>query len=226
MKPKTDENESEVSHLRLKANSIDAELVEWAGSLPKHWMYKQMAFVEEDSGEELKTASSYPGRIDTYQDLSIAGIWNSYRVFRTSMLGVIVRCTAWLTSPQPYQRAPEVLRASQLVSQLVDEICASVPFHLGQSMSKSKNKSPDPTGNLPRETEGYHNCGPRALGGFFLLWPLTTAATCDSTSLRQRDWILGRLSFISENMGVLQADLASKVRMFFLINVSLSDHVS
>ena len=73
--------------------------------------------------------------------------------------------------------------------QLSHDICATVPFFLS---------SPNPT-------NGVNVLPPKAITGNMLIWPLYIAACTGLVSSVMRDWIVGRLSVISEVLGIGQA---------------------
>jgi len=65
-----------------------------------------------------------------------------------------------------------------------------VPYYLGFD--------PDADKRLPRAV-------PKAVSGNLLLWPLYTAGVTDLVSDMMRDWVAGRLRWISNVIGIRQA---------------------
>ena len=84
----------------------------------------------------------------------------------------------------------QVLASNSTLLQLSHEICASVPFFLGYSVKSSDRSSRPP---------------PKAVSGNLLLWPLYIAACTGIVSNMMRVWVAGRLSMISDVMGIRQA---------------------
>ena len=52
----------------------------------------------------------------------------------------------------------------------------------------------------------------KGLAGYFLAWPLTNVASQDYTTDEQREWVVGRLRYISETMGVRYAGFLSGIK--------------
>lgn len=76
------------------------------------------------------------------------------------------------------------------LSVLYDGICASVPYLLGEI---------DQQGRLQQSRHG------KAVGGYFLLWPLRLLLFRGPTDEAQRAWIKKQLTYIRANMGIQQA---------------------
>lgn len=86
--------------------------------------------------------------------------------------------------------------ATATVHTLSHDICASVPFFL--SSSESKSGSPSASGSSPQSP-------PKSVCGNLLLWPLYTAACTWLVSDAMRAWVASQLSNIAETMGIRQA---------------------
>jgi hypothetical protein len=78
---------------------------------------------------------------------------------------------------------------------MVDEICASVPFHLGLT-TKVGNKSYMNMVNSQEDQTTQH------FGGYFLLWPLYLARSARIISNEQRRWMTARVLNIARHLGV------------------------
>ena len=81
---------------------------------------------------------------------------------------------------------------------MVSDICASVPFMLGDIDS----------GGWPKPEEKRV-----ALGGYLLIWPLQVARWSVDQGSEEETWIIEKLNFIAQKMGIRSArSLALKAR--------------
>lgn len=86
---------------------------------------------------------------------------------------------------------------------MVTDIIASVPFLLGWRVDEHGHLK---AGDLSGFSSGQDNItSSKALGGFFLTWPLFCAVCSDYATDSQRQWIKGRMNLISDVMGMNQA---------------------
>jgi hypothetical protein len=84
---------------------------------------------------------------------------------------------------------------------LVDQICASVPFLLSRDLTKMK--LPVPGHGITQISENTAHSG-----RFSLIWPLHVASSCPSISEAQRRWMRGHLEAMAEK-GEAQARIVS-----------------
>ena len=81
--------------------------------------------------EDWANAFFWPGPIEAYSDLFAASFINLCRISRLSCQHIIISCYTWLGQNTGDAVALErSLRSGSKAQQLIDEICASVPFHL------------------------------------------------------------------------------------------------
>ena len=117
------------------------------------------------------------------------------------------------------------------IRELVDEICASIPYHLryqteaehksGPWRSKQKSlNSSDPVGVLmpshfqrqpARFAEREENDSAESVGGYFLLWPLFVARSALVIPESQQRWIAGRIIHIAERIGLNASVIMAKL---------------
>jgi hypothetical protein len=137
-------------------------------------------------------------------------MWNAYRSSRIFAHAIRIQCIKWLASPAQPESSTEWIQSCQVVQQMVGEICASVPFHLGSQILQGGTKFAGPS--LRGSPCGDdHAQSPKALGGYFILWHLFSSASVDCIPDDQRRWIRGRLRYIGHNMGINQAAVLSSV---------------
>ncbi|CZR57607.1 related to negative acting factor [Phialocephala subalpina] len=208
--PRTPEYFQEVINLMKRAQAMEQEYLEWEVKVPQQWRSQTVAWVDQIPGGDITKAEVCPGKVDMFPDLWTAHLWNSARVARLFISGVIVRCAAWVCSPVDYRTTPEYAQAVRLCGDLVTDMIASVPFFLGWRVGQG--------GNLKNgEFSGFESWGesgpPKAIGGFFVIWALFSISNTDFVSDSQRAWSKGRLMYISETLGLNHAKVLSKFQL-------------
>ena len=114
----------------------------------------------------LATGGVYQDHCDVYSDVIICSTWNSYRISRLKVLAVIVQ----LSSPT----STESLSAIRKIQELADEICASIPFCMGNRSKPAPLYSLEaeyPTIDGRPAVEQHHRTA-AALGGWYLFSPM------------------------------------------------------
>lgn len=205
---RTTSNIEKVLQLVRKAESLDQEYLDWERSLPTPWQAKTVAWIDSIQGD-LTDSMVHPGRVESYSELGIAFTLNVCRSCRLIVWSNILRCIAWLGEPQDYRLTSEYTIASQLCSQLIEDITASIPFFFGW----------EDDGTVPlvaRETNfacGINEKGSsiKGVSGVFVLWPLFVASCSDFATPSQRIFLKGRMKAIYDTTGMDQADHLGKV---------------
>lgn len=195
-----------------RAQALEAEYLEWEAALPDSIRPRTATWV--DNVGDLSKAELYPGKVDMYSDIWIANMWNAARVARLFIAGVIVRCAAWICSPVDYRTTAEFANAGRLSADLMSDVIASIPYHLGWRINENgvlKGGQSD----VSNGEEGFE--APKALGGYFCMWPLFCATNSDFVTDSQRQWAKGRLLYISETLGLNQAKVLSNVSQLFIL---------
>ena len=205
--PHTPENASRVQALLREAYTLQHELFKWELDMPPHLGYKSMAHGVTKSTlreeEDVLQSDVWPaGPVHIYKDVQIASIRNNNRVSQLLCTGVVIDALSYL-SPTTYPSDPRYKAAAYRVQYLVDDIAASVPYHLGYR-AKGVGSS---TMAAPTEETGTKVAGLNATGGYFLIWPLFIAAERVEVPSLQRRWMKGKLKFIAEKFGMAQADV-------------------
>jgi hypothetical protein len=206
---RTPEYFPKVLDLMRRAQSMEEEFHDWESSIPDGWQIKTAAWVGNVTGGDIAKADVCPGRVDMYHDMPIAAMWNHLRVARLFLAGIVVRCAAWVCSPVDYRTTPEYATAVRIGVDMVTDIIASVPFFLGWRVNeKGELKAGDLSGLFSEQADITSS---KALGGFYLMWPLFCAICSDYTTDSQRQWIKGRMNLISDVMGMNQAKTIGSV---------------
>ncbi|KAH8701657.1 hypothetical protein BGW36DRAFT_290522 [Talaromyces proteolyticus] len=142
----------------------------------------------------------YPQWADEYPSLIISQIWNSYRCLRIMVNTCISRCAA-LTRNYSLATSTE-----QICQEMVDNFCASVPFHIGSLSSRHASH--------PGNVQGNTSPSKLAALGAMLLMP----------KLR---WIVGQhLTLRGGQMEWLQLQLSDVLQFYRMHGVRMSDDVA
>ena len=223
-----------VREIFQQSRILDQELMAWRISVPREWETFSVISLDErrqpleDAGSAL--ASTWLGFTASYPDSMIAKVMNQFRMHSIAIQSISIRCTSWIAEhrsakhPAHDLAMPEdvathrdlstQLKARKAIQTLVDGICASVPFHLGelgqnQSVGRERSKKPlqqNPPGEIAQSASGEGSSsmrGPRSpAGGFMLLQPLVVAYSAPGVPADQRRWILGKSLEIANHIGM------------------------
>lgn len=214
------ESLARVQNLAARVQSLDRNIVNWLASIPDEFRFWTVCWVSEDeidpSGRyTYSEAEVFPGRVDVYPDFVTAMAWNIGRVARLILASLNVRLTAWLCSPADYRTTLEYEVARRICGDIISDIIASVPYHLGWKMNGRTLSN--------RRLSGFA-CGEegtcKALPALFLLWSLTCVKNHDFCTEDQRDWAKGRLRFIASDVGLKYANIVNQVSSHFSLVVA------
>lgn len=125
----------------------------------------------------------------------VAAVINTYRKTRLMLLEILCRMARQLN------RREVLLGFEQQSSCLIEDILASIPYHLAS----------DPQAYLTFIAAGTPPPIGRPVGGLLLLHPLYVLATCQSLSSSVKSYVLNVLAWIGEHMGIGQATMMAKV---------------
>ncbi|KOS18148.1 Uncharacterized protein ESCO_002595 [Escovopsis weberi] len=207
--PRNKDSIEAMKDLIKQAQAVDRRCLAWAESLPSHFRYNAVHIEEYDRHCDHTKAEIFPGRVDAYQDLWIASIWNMMRCSRIILASTVVRCTAWICSPIDYRTTPEYIEAAKMCIETIEDIIASVPYQLGWFSSRKFL--------LQHPSLSQFACGveetPKSLAGYFLAWPLALVQGQDYTTELQRAWVKQRLVYIGKELGVRSALMLSELRI-------------
>ena len=131
----------------------------------------------------------WPGKVDTYFDLYVAGVWNIFRAARLLLIALIIKVS---DSCDEYY--------IHTAKNMAKDILASIPYHLTDNLQVFLNEGREIT------KRG------RSLGGLLLMHPLYIASEMPFLPEEIRANIRRCLLWIGENMGVGQAVMLARVR--------------
>ena len=185
----------EIDQVLQMAHQVDAKLQEWADTVPQTWSYCPATGIQCPI-DVPREAFVYQDRMDFYEDVNMANVWNTYRTNRIWVHRVILAC---LARQDFHLKMHEVVQsARQTTQELVDDICASVPFHLGTKMLGDTRDRDEV--QYPHRDGSYLGRAQRqacaAFGGWYLIDVLKTCLTVEGLRQGQKEWIRGQMKRI------------------------------
>jgi Fungal Zn(2)-Cys(6) binuclear cluster domain/Fungal specific transcription factor domain len=121
-----------------QVRALDTRLRMWQQNVPNHWHPKRI-----QSGKYIKSSViMYQGTCDVYPSLQIANIWSVWRIYRLILVQIKLQLAIAirkLASDQEHamqedKHIDEIMDSSRHTreyEELVDSLCHSVPFYLG-----------------------------------------------------------------------------------------------
>ena len=190
-------NQQRLIQLLHQGISMDVELQSWSDGLSDAYHYKELCVAYAPQQQTSHVLPMQPNNVHVYHDIWVASLWNHYRFARIRLLETLMDCESRLDYSENLEmRLQEssigVQSSNETIVKMIDDICASVPFLMGDI---------DVEGNLNRGSGGI------ALGGYYLLWPLHVASSTKTIGADQKAWIKGRLRHLGTVMGINQAHL-------------------
>ncbi|KAG9240231.1 hypothetical protein BJ878DRAFT_546471 [Calycina marina] len=182
---------NQLMELNREAIDIERQLFKWSQSIPAIWdpirIYRHQGVAP---GLQL-----YQDHCDTYQTLFLSTLWNRLRSSYIDVKNIMLLCLAELPPALTNLATQNACRES--IQQIADDICAGVPFFLGDRIKPGRTGDGDvqypwAPGRTP--VKDHYQTGP-TMGGWALLIPLGTLMEKD-IPLRegQRKWIAGQMA--------------------------------
>ncbi|VUC29863.1 unnamed protein product [Clonostachys rosea] len=143
--------EQDLDNLLLDMEDAEAQLLDWQNTVPDHWhpSYLQQVKLAEPP------IMSYGGDCDIYPSLQVAATWNTWRNYRILLfkmtIGILDRVPPTAFSYFDInKRAKMEAYARSSIQDMVDSLCRSIPFHLGNRIfSGSLDDLNDPNIEVP-----------------------------------------------------------------------------
>ena len=167
-----------------RARSVDKALVDWSTSLRPSWLYNV------HNGRDVCRSPDYYWRyVHAYGNLWICRVWNSFRTARVKLQTSIWDLMAWATHMHGTDFSEEQSRSQDIICRMVDDVCASIPFCLGNQTPLD----PEPVAWIPTRTndgtnifqEDKKSSHARSLGWFLCLLPVRFLLSSRLTMIRQ-----------------------------------------
>ncbi|ETS79059.1 hypothetical protein PFICI_08912 [Pestalotiopsis fici W106-1] len=181
---------NDVAEIKKDAMALSQLFSEWQNTRPLDFRPTTAGVTYQRDVTQHVPAGLWPGNLDTYFDLYVAGIWNIFRTAQLLLLALILRLPQ---DPRTACHDDHYLEETQTIFQ---EIAASIPYHLTDSLPAFIN-------DLAKTSEitdtGKH------LGGLLLLHPLYVLTQMPYLHEPERQYARECLLWIGSNMGLGQA---------------------
>ena len=183
-------SEDLIDELLERAQVLDADLASWPDILPLHWW--PVRALARTIPQEVIDAGIWEDACDIYPDVIICSTWNDWRVARLRVLRLI----AELCLASQVERGETRAQTIAIIRQLVDDICASVPFCLGSRteavpLYQAEVIYPGIKGRL---NSREHAITARAYGGWYLFSPFKETMQLEPYVRKaQREWLQAQL---------------------------------
>ncbi|PWY69703.1 hypothetical protein BO70DRAFT_432353 [Aspergillus heteromorphus CBS 117.55] len=174
--------------------SLDADFMSTLLAIPPTWAYSTVEVPHSEGGSRMH--SVWGTRFHIYRNLTISSAWNNYRSARLVIHELIITAAKSLQHSSNMNTRNEqeslILQSERTCHQIVEDICASVPFHLGATAGDA-----DACGGIA--------ASPTGAGGITVVWPLLIAANSGFASPTLRNWVTDCLDKIGHSLGINQA---------------------
>ena len=194
-------NASDLHKLRMRCVALNQQFSKWQDSLPSDFNPTRVGRVPKNPhGLEIRVGY-WPGALDTYFDLYVAGVWNIFRTARLLLVALIIQLSDAL-SDHDYGVA-HIHTANRMVADMI----ASIPYHLADNLHDFLDRL---------ATREDLTIPGRSLGGLLLMHPLYIASRMWFLPDDVREYMRTCLTWIGSYMGLGQAALFAKVRLIRL----------
>lgn len=184
--------------LKNEATALDRDLAKWQRAQVQDFNLRTVGYVTQDRAVSTLGVGYWPGRVDAYFDLYVAGVWNTSRTARLLLISLILKLSKLLNDNQDHSREHE----DALI--LVEDILASIPYHLAEDLQTFLR-------DMGKNT--IMNPG-RPVGGLLLMHPIYVASTLLIVPQQMREYMRECLVWIGTHMGIGQASVFAKVGAF------------
>ncbi|KAI9733836.1 MAG: hypothetical protein M1818_007103 [Claussenomyces sp. TS43310] len=181
--------------LKEEAIALDRDFAKWQEAQVKGFKPRTVGHVSQGPAGSNLGVGYWPGRVDTYFDLYVAGVWNTSRTARILLISLTLKLSKILNDNQDHARE------HQDALHLVEDIVASIPYHLTE----------DPHAFL--RDLGQHAAAMKpgkSVGGLLLMHPIYVASKLLIVPRRMREYMTECLAWIGMYMGLGQASLFAK----------------
>lgn len=111
------------AEVQAEARNLDHQLLSWSKSVPDNWQPQRL-----NSGQEFDPSMpSYDSICELYMSCPVADTWNLWRFQRLILLRIMLR----LLVKMPCMMQEELDHCGLTARELVDGVCYSIPFYLG-----------------------------------------------------------------------------------------------
>ncbi|KEF60426.1 uncharacterized protein A1O9_01987 [Exophiala aquamarina CBS 119918] len=125
-----------------QAMAAEQDLNSWASGVPPSWSPFKLDLGRLRPQKASPPIQTYSGACDIYPTIQISSLWNSWRIYRLIIQTILLACVEALElarAPESLPFTAQSIESSRIrvdIRNTVDSICASVPFHVGNRVSR------------------------------------------------------------------------------------------
>ncbi|KAL2844091.1 hypothetical protein BJY01DRAFT_264094 [Aspergillus pseudoustus] len=173
----------------------------WELNIDASWCPETIGFIGDSDAKASSCPLTVSGPMHSYFDIYVAAVMNTYRKTHLMVLDIVIRLAERRNRDEPIVHWIDVRACRHEASQKIDEIAASVPYHLVKDLDEYMR--------VAISHEGAPTRG-RAVGGLLLLHPLYVLSTCSVVPLATQEYARKCLGWIGQKMGIGQATVMSR----------------
>ena len=203
----------DLNQLKNEAIALDQAFAKWQEAQVKDFNPWTVGHVSQAQAGSRPGVGYWPGRIDMYFDLYVAGVWNTSRTARVLLINMILRLSRHLNDNE------NNTRKQQDALRLVEDIISSIPFHLAEDLSAFLHRLQGAEvgkTEMGKESAAATLIPGRPVGGLLLMHSIYVASKLSIVPQQMREYMDDCLEWIAKYMGIEQASLLAKVRFLHL----------
>lgn len=182
--------------LKQEAIDLDQKFAAWHDAQLDSFKPRTLGHVSDCKDGNPPEVGCWPGKVDTYFDLYVAAVWNTYRTVRCLLLSLILNLSTIANDSVGHGIE------HRTAMHLVEDAIASIPFHLTEDLHA-----------LLRDAEDSKEISEpgRKIGGLLSMQPLHVLSRLAIVPLPMRKYLKDCLKWIGGHMGIGQASLYAQV---------------
>lgn len=183
------------------ALAIELAFTRWDSNQDASWKANEVGYITRMGAEASPCPFAWPGPVQAYLDMYVAAVMNTYRKTHLMLLDILIRLTFRIGGSV---QTDTVTRWEQQACILINDIIASIPYHLTSNLHDYQRAILSPS-----SSPGIG----RSVGGLLLLHPLYVLSTCSVVPPHIHTYARKCLAWIGQYMGIGQGTLMSKVTL-------------
>lgn len=197
----------DLRQLKNEAMALDQAFAKWQEAQVKDFSPWTAGHVSQVQAGSKPRVGYWPGRVDTYFDLYVGGVWNTSRTARVLLINMILKLARILNEDHT--------RKHQDALRLIEDIVSSIPFHLAEDLPvflHSLEEGEVGKAEMREESAATTLSPGRPVGGLLLVHPIYVASKLSIVPQQMREYMTDCLEWIAKHMGIGQASIFAKVR--------------
>ncbi|CAI6090608.1 hypothetical protein V2G26_002689 [Clonostachys chloroleuca] len=189
-----------LDQLRLlvdEAIELEDRFKDWESSRSPEFRPSTAGHVTPATNYGEPAVGRWPGKVDSYFDLYVSGVWNTFRGARLLLISMIIDLSSNLGDGK--QCVQQYITRG---TQIAEDMAGSVLFHLADNPQTSL---------MEKDTASDIKHPGRFLGGFLLMYPMYTACQTSYLPKAIRSYFRRCLRWIGSDMGIGMATVLATV---------------